>query len=124
MYALGVAVPGIGLGTVYYLSDSITLDPRAAELFDLLADVPMSRDILPNRIHPDDRDDIHHHVEALLDPYGDDFIEVSHRIMQGNGNIVWVNARKQVTFSDPSNGASVAVSGLVAIMDETALKQS
>lgn len=123
-YQLGIEVAGIGLGTVDYLADTITLDGRAAELFELPADTPVARDRLHARIHPDDMPAINAKLDRLLDPDDVPVVDVSHRIVQGNGGIVWVNARKQVAFSQ-SGGSDprIPVSGLVAIMDVTAHKR-
>lgn len=123
-YQLGIEVAGIGLGTVDYLADTITLDRRAAGLFDLPAETPVARDTLHARIHPDDMPAINAKLDRLLDPNDVPVVDVSHRIVQGNGRIVWVNARKQVAFSQ-SGGSDprIPVSGLVAIMDVTAHKR-
>lgn len=123
-YTLGAKVAGIGLGTVDYIADTIALDARGAALFDLPADTALPRETLHARIHPEDQGAIDYQVQRLLDPEGDDFIEVTHRIVHGNGRIVWVTARKQVAFSHPTDGTSPApVSGLVAIIDVTAHKE-
>ena len=92
-YQLGIEVAGIGPGTVDYLADTITLERRAAELFDLPADSPVARDTLHVRIHPDDMPATNAKLDRLLDPDDVPFVDVSHPIVQGNGQIVWVNAR-------------------------------
>lgn len=128
--ALGLKVAGVGLGSVDYIADTITLDARAAELFDLEADVALPRDSLHNRIHRDDWDDIEHRVEQLLDPSQPRFIEIEHRVVHSNGDIKWLSARKQIDFGPApkdtprQNGALEApISGLVAIIDITAHKR-
>lgn len=123
-FELALKVSGLGLGTVDYVKDTITLDERAAEIFDLKAGVPLSRDALHERIHPEDWPEIDHQVEELLDPAYDDVIDVQHRVVHDNGDIVWVSARKQVNFAPAKSGETpVPVSGLVAIMDITQHKR-
>lgn len=48
-------------------------------------------------------------------------MDVSHRVLRGDGTVAWVNARKQVTFLA---GASEPYSGLAAVLDVTAQKNS
>ncbi|WP_107847174.1 sensor histidine kinase [Litoreibacter ponti] len=123
-HALAMKVSGLGTGTVDYLGDTITLDARAAEIFDLAANTPLSRDALHDRIHPEDRPDIDHRVDQLLHPDYEDVIDVQHRIITNDGEVRWVNARKQVEFATPDKGGTpVPVSGLVAIMDITQHKR-
>ena len=123
-YYLGVKVAGIGLGTVDFVADTITLDKRAAALFDLPADVAIPRHDLHARIHPEDWATLKYKVSELLDHDGAQFFEVVHRIVHGNGDIVWVNARKQIEFAKSPDGSDmVPVSGLVAIIDLTEHKK-
>ncbi|SEQ45409.1 Two-component sensor histidine kinase, contains HisKA and HATPase domains [Loktanella sp. DSM 29012] len=119
---LGVQVAGLGLGTVDYVNDTITLDARAAELFDLPALRPVSRDELHARIHPEDQPHVQHEVDALLAPGQPDIVDVVHRVPRPDGGHRWLSARKQVTFKQDADGNARPVSGLVAIMDISALK--
>ncbi len=120
IYHLGAQVSGLGIGIVDYVNDTITLDERAAAIFDLPADAPIQRSDLHQRIHPDDREVIDHQVTELLGPDSNSFIDVKHRILMDDQEIRWVSARKQVTFSDTlTDQRACPVSGLVAIMDIT-----
>jgi two-component sensor histidine kinase len=117
---LGLEVAGLGLGTVDYLNDTITLDQRAANLFDLPADVEISRSKLHSKIHPDDIQKIEHQLSALLDPDDTDYIDVEHRVVHGDGSILWLAARKKIKFSEAQSGEEPRpLSGLVAIQDVT-----
>ena len=119
---LGVRVAGLGLGSIDYLNDTITLDRRAATLFDLPAHRPIPRDELHGRIHPDERPAIEAQVSAMLSPGQPDCIDVVHRVMTADGSERWLSARKQVTFDQPEGEGRRPVKGLVAIMDMTAHK--
>lgn len=124
MHDLGLQVAGLGLGSVDYVADTITLDRRAAELFDLDADVPIKRDDLHARIHADDRPSIDDQLSCLLDPTDENFIDVEHRVLHRDGTVLWLSARKQVKFSPPDqDGQKKPFSGLVAIIDITRHKR-
>ena len=121
---LGARVAGLGLGSVDYLADTIVLDARAAELFDLAAHTPIPRDMLHAQIHPEDLAGVEAQVAAMLRPEHPDFIDVVHRIATRDGSERWVSARKQVMFDTNGTLDRKPVSGLVAIMDVTAHKVS
>ena len=117
--ALGLKVAGVGLGEIDYLADTITLDARAAELFGMRQDIPLSRMALHERIHPDDWRSISNHIEAMLGGTGDRALEMEHRVVLPDGVERWFGARKEVTFRDGK-----LVSGLVAVRDITAAKSA
>lgn len=122
---LGMRVAGVGLGEVDYVNDTITLDARAAEIFDLMANVPIDRDSLHSKIHPDDWPEVEAEVDQMIAPEGFNFIEVEHRIVKRDESIAWVNARKQIEFrTDKSSGLPMPHSGLVAIIDITSRKNA
>lgn len=117
---LGVQVAGLGLGSVDYAADTITLDDRAASLFGLPAHRPIPRRALHDRIHPDDLPEVEALVARMLSPNEPDHIDVVHRVQTSDGSERWLSARKQVSFDLPP-GESVRrpLTGLVAIMDMT-----
>lgn len=124
-HKLAMIVGGLGVGSVDYLNDTITLDETAARAFDLEANVAMPRDTLHERIVLEDRIKIDHQVSRLLDPEFDNYIDVKHRVRHTDGSIRWISARKQVEFDYGGvDGAARPVSGLVAIMDISDLKHA
>lgn len=123
-FSLGVRVAGLGLGTIDYIGDTVTLDDRGAHLFDLPANVPIMRADLHSRIHPGDIGEINCQIERLLDTDAEGIIEVTHRVVHTNGDVLWLNAHKQIEFARrPGDDKPLPVSGLVAIIDITAHKQ-
>lgn len=122
IFELAVNVAKLGLGTIDYLGDTLTLDHRAAELFDLNADQPVSRDSLHSRIHPQDLPSVLDKVSYLITPGDPDVIDVTHRVVHRNGDVKWVNARKRVFFDGADK--SKPTSGLVAIQDITETKEA
>lgn len=122
---LGAKVAGFGLIEVDYIAGTVCFDATAAEIFDLPAAVWLPRQQLHDRIHPDDLPVVNAQLGELVRPAGLHFMDVEHRILRGNGTVTWVNARKQVTFrDDPLTGKPVLHSGLAAVLDVTAHKNS
>ena len=117
---LGVQVAGLGLGSVDYAADTITLDDRAADLFGLPAHQAIPRHTLHQRIHPEDLPEVEALVARMLSPDEPDYIDVVHRVQTNDGSERWLSARKQVTFDRPSGDrVRRPLTGLVAIMDMT-----
>ena len=125
---LGVAVAGLGLGTIDYQGNSVTLDETAAALFALPANESISRADVHARFHADDAAALALQIEDALDPNGSGFMAVEHRIVWPDGWMRWVSARKQVQFSTPSGYkpgiARCATTGLLAVLDVTERKRA
>ncbi|WP_372804471.1 PAS domain-containing protein, partial [Loktanella salsilacus] len=103
---------GLGLGTIDYTADTITLDDRAAALFELPANTPVPRKTLHAQIHPDDIGEVECLVEQMLSPQLPNFIDVIHRVQTADGSERWVSARKRVSFGPAdANGIMPPVSG-------------
>jgi PAS domain S-box-containing protein len=115
---LGMSVAGVGLATIAYVADTVTLDETAAAMFGLPANTPIARADVHARFHPEDAPDIAAKIAEVLDPSGSGFMAIDHRIVWADGSIRWVSARKQVKFAGPpTGGAKHASSGLLAVLD-------
>ena len=114
---LGVAVAGIGVGSIDYTKNVIQLDQTSAALFDLPADVWLPREQVHARFHPDDRAAIFHYMAQCLDPAGDGFMAMEHRIIRSDTSVRWVTARKQISFENHSPGDRRPTTGLLAVLD-------
>ncbi len=115
---LGLAVAGIGLGTIDYLADTIILDVAAAELFALPADTAIPRCDVHNRFHKDDHARILAKIADVLNPAGNGVMAAEHRIVGPDGAMRWLAARKHVTFATSSvDGTKRAITGLLAVRD-------
>ena len=119
-----MAIAGIGLGSMDYESDTITLDATSAALFGMEAEKSIARPNLHARFHPDDADKIAEQIARVVDPAGDGFMAIDHRIVRPDGSIRWVSARKQVEFGLDANGGRVAKTGLLALLDITDRKRA
>jgi PAS domain S-box-containing protein len=120
---LGKSVAGLGLATMNYQEDTITLDARAAELFDLPPDVPLPRSTVHARFHPDDADQLLPRIATLVGPAGEDFFAADHRVVHRSGEVRWISARKRMARASNANGQRIAVSGMLAVQDVTSLKE-
>jgi PAS domain S-box-containing protein len=120
---LGKSVAGVGLATIDYQEDTITLDARAAELFDLPAEVPLPRSAVHARFHPDDAGQLLPRIATLAGPGGEDFFTADHRVVHRSGKVRWVSARKRMVRATNAKGQWTAVSGILAVQDVTSLKE-
>ena len=122
---LGISIAGLGLGAMDYLNDTITLDAVAAALFDLPANVQISRQEVHNRFHAECALELARAIRAVLDPSGDGFLAIEHQVVRPDGSVLWLAARKQVKFAlDAASGQRRAISGLLVVRDITEVKVS
>lgn len=122
---LGLELGLLGIGEVDFVNNTITLDKRAAELFELPEGEPISRTVFHTRIYPDDQFAIMSKVDDLLNTNKENVIDVQHRVQRSDGEIIWVRARKKVAFAPEGyDGLAAPQTGLVAIQDITAVKKS
>lgn len=121
---LGVSVAGIGLATMNYVQDTITLDNTAAMLLSLPSDTPMPRKNVHARFHPDDCAEIFKKITESLDPSGIGSMAIDHRVVHPDGSVLWLSARKKIEFSLTSDGRQHATTGLLALLDITERKQA
>ena len=118
---VGLEVARVGIGRVDYLNDTVRLDGISAELFGFPVGAEVPRSEFHGRIHPDDWVFVEREVDILLAPEEPDVIDLTHRIVQPNGDIRWVNARKRVTF-DKGLRDDGPVEGVFAVVDVTDAK--
>jgi PAS domain S-box-containing protein len=119
LLSVGLGVAGIGLVEVDYRSDSVRLDPRAGEIFDLPADEALPRATLHQRLHPEDRPDLLARIAALLGPEGEGFLSAEYRIVRGDGSVRWLNGRHKVEYRPAAGPSRRAVRGVLAVQDVT-----
>jgi PAS domain S-box-containing protein len=113
---LGLAVAGIGLGSIDYLAGTISLDEAAAALFVLPADTPIPRSDVHSRFHRDDLPVLKTKIAEVLDPAGSGIMAVEHRVVRPDGTTRWLAARKHVEFAVDA-GTKRAITGLLAVRD-------
>lgn len=115
---IGLKVAGVGVGRVDYLTDTISLDALAGQIFAMPAHQSIPRAEFHSRIHREDWPAVEKEVELLLAPKAPDVIDVTHRILLPDGEVHWVRARKQVWF-DNTGPVRRPVRGVFAVTDIT-----
>ena len=94
---LAMDAPGLGSYNVDLVEGTVVYDPKAQELLGLSAHVPLSDAHALN--HPDDDAEVQAALRDATDPEVDDdsFVSV-HRIVRGDGTVLWIAARGVVVF--------------------------
>ncbi len=95
---LAVDVAGLGVMQIDYHAGTAELSSLAAEFFDLPAGKPVPRELVHDRFHPDDRDELKRRIALCLDPSGDGSFAFEHRVVRTDGSVRWLNVRKRVFF--------------------------
>lgn len=117
--SLGIIIGQLGLCSIDYLTNTITLDETTANLFGLQSTIPLLRSKVHERIHPDDMWAVNAKIKDALDPTGNGYMAIEHRICRPDGSICWVSVQNQVQFAPDVNGVLHAVSGIFFIQDIT-----
>jgi PAS domain S-box-containing protein len=117
---LGISLAGFGLCVIDYLSDHITFDKLAGQLLDFPADTPVLRSEAHTRFHTDGAEVIKKCIQDALDPNGNGFMAVEHRMVLTDGRVRWVAVQKQIEFAQVEPGGPIVpTKGLCAIRDIT-----
>ncbi len=96
---IGVRIAGLGLARFDYASNTVELSPKAAVLYGFSSDESVvTRDRLHATFHPEERELMEQIIEQVLDPNGDGWFEREHRVVWQNGEVRWLQVRKQVFF--------------------------
>jgi PAS domain S-box-containing protein len=121
---LGVRVAGIALVRFDYASNTVELSPEAAVLYGFSVNESIvTRDRLHATFHPEEREMLEGIIQQVLDPAGDGWFELEHRVVWPHGEVRWLYVRKQVFF-EPSANASRPQSAILAAIDITERKQA
>ena len=118
---LGISVAGLGIATIDYLTDTISLDEAAANLFQLPSNISIKRNLLHNRFHSDDAPGLLLEIAGVMSPLSNGLLSVEHRIMLPDGTVRWVSARKRIAFEN-REGTVRPISGLLVLRDITQMK--
>jgi PAS domain S-box-containing protein len=128
---IGLQVAGVGLVRFNYKTDQATLSPEAAVMYGIPADeLTISRDRLHSTFHPEELDELHALIQQILDPAGNGWFAREHRVVWHNGEVRWLNVRKQVFFEQvgetfyPHSAILAAVDITERKRVELALKES
>lgn len=121
---LGMQVAGFALVQIDYSTNTVSLSPEAAVLYDLPTDqLTISREQFHAACHPEDREQLEQHIQAILDPAGTGWFAQEHRVLRSSGEVKWLTVRKQVFFDRSSSPPQPSYVILVAL-DITERKQA
>ena len=101
---LGVKVANFSVVQIDYLENTAHFTADGARLFGLgNEEIVVPRERVHAAFHPEDAGEITKRIAASLDPDGDGWFELEHRIVLENGEVRWLNVRKQIFFDRRSN---------------------
>ncbi len=97
---LGMQVAALAIADIDYQTGIVHLSAEAARIFGLGdSTMNVSRSVIHNTFHPDDRDELEKRIKACLDPRGFGWFSMDHRITWPDGQVRWLRVRKQVYFT-------------------------
>jgi PAS domain S-box-containing protein len=112
---LGVEVSGFALCEINYATNTNHLSREAARLFGLGDDVvTTTRSAVHATFHPDDVSEIMRRMQQAMDPAGNGSLAMEHRIMLEDGEVRWLNVRKQIFFDQTQEPPRPTIGLLVA----------
>lgn len=121
---LGMQVAGFALAEVQYATDTIHLSATAAALYGFPATaVTMPRGRVHATFHPEDSAGLMQRIAQVLDPEGDGWFAMEHRVVCADGQVRWLSVRKQVFF-DRSSVRHYPTHAILAALDVTDRKQA
>jgi PAS domain S-box-containing protein len=101
---IGIQVARVGLARFDYASNAVELSSEAAVLYGFSSNESIvTRDRLHATFHPEERELMERIIEQVLDPNGDGWFEREHRVVWQNGEVKWLQVRKQVFFDRSGN---------------------
>jgi len=118
---LGTRVGGLALMEIDYASGQTQLTTEAARLFGLHHQAcVVPREAVHATCHPDDFSALKAKIAACLDPAGDGWVAMTHRIIRPvDGSVAWVRVRKQVSFEGEGERRR-PIRAIMAAVDVTA----
>jgi PAS domain S-box-containing protein len=121
---LGVEVADFAICEIDYDTDTNHLTTEAARLFGLgneAMSVPRAQ--VHATFHPDERETLAALIEQSLNPSGNGYFALEHRVVHKNGVVRWLNVRKQIFFDQNANPPRPTI-GILAAQDITERKQA
>ncbi|MEZ5653728.1 MAG: PAS domain-containing protein [Burkholderiaceae bacterium] len=117
---LAMQVSRLGAIEFDYSTGYCQVDQNAARLFGLGESAcEVTREQVHATFHPDDRRALDQVIAKTLDPDGDGYFEMDHRVLSpADGSVRWLRVRKQVVF-DEINGKRKPARAMLAAIDVT-----
>jgi PAS domain S-box-containing protein len=112
----GLEVADVGLAKFDYVSNLVTLSPKAAALYGFgTEEIVVTRQQIHATFPPDERAELEQIIDRVLDPQGKGWFALDHRVMWPNGEVRCLSVRKQVFFDRTSVVARPSHAVLAAI---------
>lgn len=121
---LGMQVAGFAIAEVQYDAGTIQLSAEAAALYGFPAEgLTVPRERLHATFHPTDAPTLRQLIDQSLDPAGDGWFALEHRVVWPDGQERWLSVRKQIFF-DRTGAYQRPTHAILAALDVTERKQS
>jgi PAS domain S-box-containing protein len=122
--ALGLSISGVALGEVDYATGLNHLSVEGVRLFGL-GDTAMAvpREAVHATFHPEDVGELMQRIAASLNPVGEGWFAMDHRVIWPTGEVRWLRVRKQIFFEGPPDALRPA-RATFAVMDVTTEKNA
>lgn len=121
---LGVEVAEFAICQIDYLSDQIHLSKEAALLYDLGdGELTLPREIFHQTFHHDDAFGLDELIKQAMQPEGDGWFAVEHRILHRDGAVRWISLRHQIYFDHTVDPPRPTI-GILAAQDVTERKRA
>jgi PAS domain S-box-containing protein len=119
---LAVEATSIGVWQVDYRADRIIWSDRCREIFGLPSHGELTRSMVLERIHPDDRDEVVRATEESMGGAEGGRFTVEHRVVTPSGEVRWVASRGRTQF-DGANGSRTPMLHTGVMVDVTERKR-
>ncbi len=122
--SLGVKVAGLALVEIDFMGGTNRFSKEAAALFGLgEEECVLPSDAFHATFHPEDDGKIRDAISACMNPVGDGWSSLEHRVVLDDGQVRWVKVRTQVFFQE-TDGRTVPARAVLAALDVTAEKRA
>ena len=113
---LEFAVLGAGLGTWNWdlLNDVLAWSPRTHELFGVLSDITLTRELFYNTVHPDDRTPLRRKINDAIT--NGTAYDAEYRVVHSDGSVHWILSRGRGYYS--ADGTILRLEGVVQDIDD------
>ncbi|AFY95345.1 sensor histidine kinase [Chamaesiphon minutus] len=121
---IGIEVAAVGLAKFDYVSNLVTLSPKAAALYGFgTEEAVVTRQQIHDTFHPDERAELEKIIDLVLDPQGQGWFALDHRVVWPNGEVRCLSVRKQVFF-DYAGAVARPSHAILAAIDITDRNQT
>ena len=117
---MGIKAAGLVMAEIDYLTNLNHISAELARLLELGdGEMTVPRQVIFDRIHPDDRERYLQGIAEVLQPTGSGHLAIDVRALLPSGTVRWLHIRLQIVFASV-NGRVQPVRGICAARDVTA----